>query len=178
MVTKAQPYVVLSTLPNGTEIRHYPSHTLISFEVDTSFEAAGNRAFSPLVTYISGANSRGDRMAMTSPVVHEPRGSSHLISFVLPEGTSAADAPAPVNADVIVRDVEPREVAALRFSGSWKKDRAERYANRLRESLAEHEVLPRGEVFFGRFDPPTVPSFLRHNEALVEVESRLRAQHT
>jgi len=124
-MAKAQPYDVLTTLSEGVELRHYPRHTLISVEVEGDFESAGNRAFRPLVSYISGSNSRGDRLAMTSPVVQAPHQSSHTMSFVLPEGISAQEAPLPADANVTVHEVAPREVAALRFSGSWKQRRAE-----------------------------------------------------
>ena len=168
-MAKAQPYDVLNTLSEGVEIRHYPRHTLISVEVEGDFESAGNRAFRPLVSYISGSNSRGDRLAMTSPVVQAPHQSSHTMSFGLPEGVSAQEAPIPADANVTVHEVAPREVAALRFSGSWKQRRAEDKAALLLRVLADRNIPTVGEVFYGRFDPPTVPGFLRHNEALIEV---------
>lgn len=168
-MAKAQPYDVLTTLSEGVEIRHYPRHTLISVEVEADFESAGNRAFRPLVSYISGANSRGDRLAMTSPVVQAPHQSSHTVSFVLPEGVSAEEAPLPVEGSITVHEVAPREVAVLRFSGSWKQQRAHDKAALLLRVLEERNIHTVGEVFYGRFDPPSVPGFLRHNEALIEV---------
>ena len=86
-MTKAQPFEVLSTLAGGIELRHYPAHTVISVEVSADFESAGSIAFGPLVSYISGANTTGQKMAMTAPVVQAPHADSHTISFVLPEGT-------------------------------------------------------------------------------------------
>lgn len=170
-MAKAQPYELLTTLSEGVEIRHYPRHTLISVEVNGDFESAGNRAFRPLVSYISGANSRGDRLAMTSPVVQAPHQSAHTMSFVLPDGISANEAPLPVDGNVSVHEVAPREVAALRFSGSWKQSRAENNAALLLRVLRERNIHTVGEVFYGRFDPPSVPGFLRHNEALVELSN-------
>lgn len=168
-MAKAQPYEPLTTLSEGVEIRRYPRHTLISVEVEADFESAGNRAFRPLVSYISGANSRGERLAMTSPVVQAPHQSSHTVSFVLPEGISVDEAPLPVEGVITVHEAAPREVAALRFSGSWKQQRAQDKAALLLRVLAERTIHTVGEVFYGRFDPPSVPGFLRHNEALIEV---------
>jgi hypothetical protein len=168
-MTKAQPFTLLSRFPEGVELRHYPAHTLVSVEVTSDFESAGNISFRPLVSYISGANDRGGQMAMTSPVVQAPQKDLHVMSFVLPEGVDASRAPLPTDSRVTVHDVAPREVAALRFSGSWKKSRAEDNAARLLEVLGERGITTVGEVFYGRFDPPAVPGFLRHNEALVEV---------
>jgi len=81
-MAKAQPFEVLSTLAGGIELRHYPAHTVISVEVNADFESAGSMAFGPLVSYISGANATGQKMAMTSPVVQAPHANSHTISFV------------------------------------------------------------------------------------------------
>jgi hypothetical protein len=40
----------------------------------------------------------------------------------------------------------------------------------LLDVLHRQGVTTSGDVFYGRFDPPGVPPFLRHNEALVPVE--------
>ena len=168
-MTKAQPFEVLSTLAGGIELRHYPAHTVISVDVSADFESAGGIAFGPLVSYISGANTTGQKMAMTAPVVQAPHADSHTISFVLPEGTDPHAAPLPVDGRVSVGQVAPREVAALRFSGSWRKDRVMQKTQLLLEGLATQGIKVSGDVFYGRFDSPAVPGFLRHNEALVEV---------
>ena len=178
-MTQIQSYTVVRAIGPGAELRHYPAHTLISCEVGGDFDSAGSRGFGPLVRYISGANQKGQQIAMTSPVLHAPRSqATHTISFVLPEGMNPADAPRPADGRVEVHEVGPRLVAALRFSGGWSEERADRKAATLLELLAESGLSPVGAVFFGRYDPPWKPGLLRRNEALVEVVEPSTSSHS
>ena len=178
-MVQIQPYTVLRALGPGAELRHYPAHTLISCDVVGDFDSAGSRGFGPLVRYISGANQQGQQIAMTSPVIHAPRSqATHTISFVLPEGMNPADAPRPADGRVEVHEVSPRLVAALRFSGGWSEERADRKAATLLQLLEGSGLSPVGAVFFGRYDPPWKPGLLRRNEALVEVAEPSTSSHS
>jgi hypothetical protein len=169
-MAQAQPYDVIRGLEGGVELRHYPAHTLISIDVRGDFDSAGNLGFGPLVQYISGLNSARQKIAMTSPVVQAPHDSQeHTVSFVLPEGSTPEGAPIPTDARVRVAQQPARDVAALRFSGSWKQARVMEKTQHLLDVLHRQGVTTSGDVFYGRFDPPGVPPFLRHNEALVPV---------
>lgn len=169
-MTKSQPYSVLKTLPSGVEIRHYPSHTLISVDVRAGFEMAGNVGFRPLVSYISGANSNRTQIAMTTPVTQAPHTDGvHTISFVLPEGITPKEAPLPIDSHVRVVEKADSLVAALRFRGVWQESVANQKAERLREVVKAEGYTEAGEVFFARYDPPITPGFLRRNEALIEI---------
>jgi len=178
-MTQIQPYTVLRALGPGAELRHYPAHTLISCEVGGDFDSAGSRGFGPLVRYISGANQKGQQIAMTSPVLHSPHSeATHTISFVLPEGMNPQGAPRPADGRVEVHEVGPRLVAALRFSGGWSQERADRKAGVLMGLLDGAGLHAAGAVFFGRYDPPWKPGLLRRNEALVEVVEPSTSSHS
>lgn len=173
-MVNTQPYATIRRLGGGVEVRDYPRHTLISHRVQGQFDGAANRGFGPLVRYISGANQRSEHIAMTTPVLHEPhRSGGHTISFVLPEGITAADAPVPGDVAVVVQQVPRRMVAALRFSGGLHETRAgAKEAQLLREVLAGGLVTI-GAVFFAVYDPPWKPGFARRNDALVVIEETL-----
>ncbi|MFM1953725.1 MAG: hypothetical protein RL187_934 [Actinomycetota bacterium] len=169
-MAKSQPYEVKETIPGGVEIRHYPSHTLISVNVRAGFDNAGNIGFRPLVSYISGANQSRTQIAMTTPVTQAPHPDDvHTISFVLPEGMTPDDAPLPVDGHVRVVEKADSRVAALRFRGVWQERAARAQAEKLLLAVARSGYRAVGEVFFARYDPPITPGFLRRNEALVEV---------
>lgn len=169
-MAQIQPYDVVRGFGPGVELRKYPAHTVISCDVAADFERAGTIGFGPLVRYISGANQKGQQIAMTSPVVHAPQSEEiHTISFVLPEGMDPDDAPRPADSRVEVHEVSPRLVAALRFSGGWSTERAHEKARALLGLLQREGLTPVGAVFFARYDPPWKPGLLRRNEALVEV---------
>lgn len=178
-MAQIQSYTVVRSLGAGAELRHYPAHTLISCDVGGDFDSAGSRGFGPLVRYISGANQKGQQIAMTSPVLHAPQSeATHTISFVLPEGMNPDDAPMPADGRVEVHLVPPRWVAALRFSGGWSKERADEKAQALRGLLESSGLTPSGAVFFARYDPPWKPGLLRRNEALVEVVEPSTTSHS
>ncbi len=169
-MAQSQPYEVKESLPGGAEIRHYPSHTLISVDVQAGFDNAGNIGFRPLVNYISGANQSRTQIAMTTPVTQAPHeGGVHTISFVLPEGMTPDDAPLPVDSHVRVVEKADSLVAALRFRGVWQESVATGKAQQLRDAVSNAGYETVGEVFFARYDPPITPGFLRRNEALVEI---------
>lgn len=173
-MAEIQPYSTLKKLVEGVELRDYPSHTLISCDVGGSFDGAANRGFGPLVRYISGDNRRSQQIAMTAPVLHEPRpGTHHTISFVLPEGMTPEVAPIPANAAVVVAEVPRRQVAVLRFSGGLSEVRARESEQQLRRAVSTSGLTPEGEVFFALYDPPWKPGFLRRTEALVVVQGTL-----
>jgi hypothetical protein len=169
-MVKAQPYRVLQKLLGGVELRHYPAHTLVSLEVRAAFGDAGNIGFRPLVSYISGQNTARAQIAMTTPVTHLPQSDTlHTISFVLPEGMTAEDAPVPSDSMLQVVEKAESQVAALFWRGRFDGEAASTRAATLRLSVMLSQFTGVGEVFFARYDPPMKPVFLRRNEALLEV---------
>jgi hypothetical protein len=170
-MTEEQPYTVLTT-HDGFEVRHYPDHVLVQVDVTGDFMRAGNIAFGPLVSYISGNNARGQKIAMTAPVLQETHSEeSHTVSFVLPAGMSIADVPVPHNARVSAVHVAEHNVAAVKFGGGWNGDRFQENGELLLNKVHKAGLTPVGNVYYARFDPPWKPWFLKRNEALVALES-------
>lgn len=170
-MTEEQPYTVLTT-HDGFEVRHYPDHVLVQVDVTGDFMRAGSIAFGPLVSYISGNNARGQKIAMTAPVLQKTHSDeSHTVSFVLPAGMSIADVPVPQNARVSAVHVGAHNVAAVKFGGGWNGDRFQENGELLLKKVQRAGLTPVGDVYYARFDPPWKPWFLKRNEALVAVES-------
>ena len=168
-MTAQQPFRLLKKF-GDVELRHYPDYVLMQVEAEGDFMRAGIAAFGPLISYISGANASGAKIAMTAPVLQEVTADrTHLVSFVLPAGMSAADVPVPRNARVSTVPVAAHDAAVLPFAGSWNTERFQRKASELLEAVAAHGLTTEGNVYFARFDPPWKPGFLKRNEALVTV---------
>jgi SOUL heme-binding protein len=152
------------------EVRRYAPHVLMQVEVHGDFMSAGNAAFGPLVSYISGRNESGKKFAMTAPVIQEPSAANrHLVSFVLPAGTKAEDAPKPANAAVSTIDVDEKLVAVRKFGGSWNEQRFMAEGEILRNAVIQQGLTPVGNIYWARFDPPWKPGFLKRNEALLNL---------
>jgi hypothetical protein len=71
-VTEELEYEVVDHLPAGVELRRYPAHAVAEVTVRGSLAGAGNTAFAPLFSYISGSNRPRASVAMTAPVVQQP----------------------------------------------------------------------------------------------------------
>jgi SOUL heme-binding protein len=168
-MTAQQPFRLIRKF-GEVELRHYPDYVLLQVHVEGDFMRAGNVAFGPLISYISGANATGTKFAMTAPVIQESTAEkAHLVSFVLPEGVSATEVPVPRNSKVSTVAVAAHDTAVLPFSGSWNAARFDRKGAELMTAVLTAGLQVQGNHYFARFDPPWKPGFLKHNEALVHV---------
>jgi hypothetical protein len=169
-------YTVVERLDRGVEVRAYEPR----LAVETNGRGKGDgEAFGRLFRYITGANRRGERIAMTAPVetggqriamtVPVEQGSGGTMRFFLPHDVAAGGAPEPTEAGVRLVRVPAERIAALRFSGSFAPDARAEQERILTEVLATAGrntcALPR---FLG-YDPPFAISFLRRNEVAVQL---------
>lgn len=140
-----------------------------------------NDAFSLLFSYISGNNSKREKVPMTTPVVSKDPSSEPIpmtapvisepgsFSFVLPSGYSIETVPEPADPRVEIGVQPPRLLAVLRFRGRTNpRTVAEKYAE-LRGVVGSIGLIPRGDPFLMRYNPPFVPGLFRRNEVAVEV---------
>jgi len=175
-MTEQQPYTVLST-KDGIELRQYPAYVLVQVREPGDFMLAGNRGFQPLVSYISGNNATGQKIAMTAPVIQEPSGEAdHLVSFVMPADFDFESMPLPVSSRLKIVPVEAHLAAAIKFSGGWNEQRFALKGEELLTAVKSVGLEPIGSVYWARFDPPYKPAFLRRNEALIRVKDLERGK--
>lgn len=170
-MVEQQRYDVVDSLPGGIEIRSYPEHQVISVDVRAGLSDAGNIAFRPLVNYISGNNQASQQIAMTAPVLQEPSdGEGFTVSFVLPYREDGNVWPAPVDSRVRVESKPQSLVAARQFRGYWRESLVRDEESKLLAALGALGYRAEGEPYFARYNPPSMPGFLRRNEVLVAVE--------
>lgn len=179
------------------QVREYEAYAVAETVVTPPFDSATRTGFGRLVRYISGANSGSQKIQMTAPVELKPRGEkikmtapvvlspaqysggsresmltgdaikTWTMAFVLPEGYSAENAPIPSNPAVRIRDVAPRRVASIRFSGFLSDKKGEDQRRRLDAWIREREMEHSGDWRVAGYNPPwTIPQ-LRRNEVMV-----------
>ncbi|WP_407357163.1 SOUL family heme-binding protein [Methanolobus sp. WCC5] len=158
-------YEVIDELDDGVEIRRYGEMTVVSTAANGQ-----NEAFSLLARYISGNNRDNVRMNMTSPVISIKDDSSVSMSFVLPEGYDAENAPLPEKSGVAISTIPPRKLAVITFSGYANDNAFDDHRSVLSSQLEEHGIVTKGDFFLMRYNPPWVPPSLMRNEVAVEVE--------
>ncbi len=169
-MTEQQVYELIEKQP-GFEVRRYPAHVVAEVEMTGEFERAGNAGFRPLVSYISGRNVTGTKVAMTAPVIQETvdDNKTHLVSFVMPNGSTTADLPAPATDRVSVHEVPEQLAAVATFSGRWTESSYVKHVEKLQIDIARAGLTAVGRPRYARFDPPWKPAFLRRNEVVIPV---------
>jgi hypothetical protein len=181
--TEEPTYTVQRTL-DGIELREYAPYTVAEVLVVADANDAGNRAFPILAGYIFGKNKGERKMAMTAPVTQAavpmklemtapvtqtPTAGGYLVQFVLPKGITTANAPEPLDSRVILRDVPPKRVAVIRYSGFWSETNYNEHLAQLQKGLRAATIAWTGEPVLSRYDPPFTPWFLRRNEIWLDL---------
>jgi hypothetical protein len=169
-MTQKQPYRLVNR-HEEFELRDYPAGMQIETEVNGDFINAGSMGFRPLVNFISGNNKARQAIAMTAPVIQESVTTSrHKVRFVMPEGMDPSSTPTPSDSKVVAIEVPAHLAAARKFGGSWNKEKFEKEGTKLLEEVAKAGLVPQGNLYWSRFDPPWKPGFLKHNEVLIRVK--------
>ncbi len=88
----------------------------------------------------------------------------------MPSKYTMENLPEPLDANVVLRQVQPGKLAAVRYSGTWSKKRYEAQKKRLEQFIRNKGLRITGEAIFARYDPPFQLPFLRRNEVLIPVE--------
>jgi hypothetical protein len=163
------------------EIRRYAPVAAAETTVDGSELYARSIGFQRLFKYITGSNAGRSKIAMTAPVAQAPSEKIAMtapvaqtqtptgawtVRFFLPPTMTAATAPQPLDARVVIVPVPPRIVAVLRFSGQATPDSVRAEGRRLDALLANSPWRADGPLVAWFYDPPwTLPPFRRNEVA-------------
>jgi len=176
--TEEPDYQVVRELA-GIEVRQYAAYTVAEVVVTGPAGDAGNQAFPILAGYIFGKNKGEKKFAMTAPVTQAavpvklemtapvtqtaaPGG--FLVQFVLPKGVTVTSAPEPLDARIQLREVQPIQVAVIRYSGFWSESNYNEQLAKLQAAMRAANLAWAGEAVYSRYDAPFVPWFMRRNE--------------
>lgn len=171
---------------DGYEIRTYDAYIVAETTVSGDMRSAINKGFTRIAGYIFGDNTTKASIAMTAPIGERPKSSekiamtapvvagnetngARVISFVMPSKYTLETLPVPNNAQVTLRAVPSRTVAALTFS--WSSDTAtvERKKEALKALLLRDTMTAAGEPEAAFYNPPWTPPFMLHSEILIPI---------
>ena len=172
-------YVVIQDLGQSVEVRRYDARLAIEATVEgADRDKAASEAFLLLFRYITGANQRALKIAMTAPVRTDSQRiamttpvqtTSTGMRFFLPIEVAKAGAPAPVDPRLRLVEVPESTIAARRYSGIADEVSRDHNAAILFSALAQSTWNPEGGIFQFNYDPPFAIPFLRRNEVAVAV---------
>jgi effector-binding domain-containing protein len=81
--------------------------------------------------------------------------------------------PTPDDPNIKLRQIPARHVAAVRYSGSWSKEKFLLNKDKLDAWIKNNRFAVVGEPVWARYNPPFTLWFMRRNEILIPVSSDL-----
>jgi hypothetical protein len=167
-------YVVVERLPGGIEVRDYAAR----IAVETDDAGGGREAFPRLFRYITGANTAGEKIAMTAPVAQrgemiamtvpvQSTKTGGAMRFFLPQEVARKGAPAPTDPTVRIVTVPAERVAVLRFTGTADPASVAAQDRLLLDALGKAGRRAAGAPFLLTYDAPFTIPFFRRNEVAV-----------
>ena len=132
------------------------------------------QGFNRLANYIFGGNSRGAKIAMTSPVlitVGATDRATRTVAFKMPDSVPFETLPAPNDRQITLRRIPARRIAALSYSGRYGAEIPAKKRQELLGRVRAAGLLPIGDVVFAGYDAPWTVPWLRRNEVQVELST-------
>jgi hypothetical protein len=167
------------------EIRQYGDMVLAETVVEGGYGQSSGQAFSRLAGYIFGKNrskqkfsmtapvlqeSASEKLPMTAPVIQEKQGNTWVMSFIMPEGSTLASLPEPLDPAVKFREVKGKKVAVISYSGLHSESNLRSYAEKLTVWLEKRGFRVLSAPRAASYDPPWTIPFLRRNEVQIDIE--------
>jgi DNA gyrase inhibitor GyrI len=185
------PKYEVVTQEDNFELRQYAPMVIAETWVTGTLDDASSRGFRAIAGYIFGDNKRANaasekiamtapvtmekqdasvKIAMTAPVTMDKEGERWRMHFVMPSQYKLADLPTPNNAEVKLREIPGKRVAAIRFSGFSGEAKVAAQTALLNEWMQKQGLVAANAPQLARYNPPITPPFFRRNEVLIEVQ--------
>ncbi len=162
------------------ELRSYESMLIAEVCVCGARKEAIRNGFKVLADYIFGNNkppknalashSKGEKIAMTAPVMQEEYGPDWKIRFAMPNHYRYETLPKPNRSDIKIIEIPAKQFAVVRFSGLATDEKIRLRSLELQNFISAMRWLPLGQPILAFYDPPWTLPFLRRNEIMIEVE--------
>jgi effector-binding domain-containing protein len=142
------------------EIRKYDPYVLMKVSKDS------NQGFGILFNYISGNNSKNQKIQMTIPVVTDVTSSSY-IAFTMPS-EFVGNYPNPLDPNIQMIHVPSKEYLVIQFKGSIRH--ATKAYEALKTYALENQIELIHEPILLRYQGPFTLPFLKDNDVIVEIK--------
>ncbi len=179
MAVETPDYKVLSK-QGDFELRDYPAQTVAEVVVEGDQGEAVREGFRRLASYIFGANSGDQKIAMTAPVGQAPvmsgpvttsalNAQRWVVRFDMPRSQNLSTLPRPKNTAIQLSTLPPARMAAVRFSGLMSQSAAAKETAELLSYIKTSGLKAVGPPTLAQYDPPWTLWFMRRNEVLIPV---------
>lgn len=179
--TAKEPKYKLVLQEEKKEIRSYEGYVVVS----TTKASEQRESFDKLFKYISGHNEENSKIDMSAPVLQEKKSvkiemtapvlqegidkNNAQMAFVLPEKYLKEPIPKPLDESLVIKKIEAKNVAVLRYSGTSSEEKMAKLALELQNWLKEKKIKPQSGWRSALYDPPFTIPFFRRNEIHIDV---------
>ena len=170
------------------ELRSYDPYVIASTPMRSNDRSGMNGGFRSLAGYIFGGNKPQEKLAMTVPVMTDPKGeqlpmtapvmtqtTDGTMAFVMPKGRTLGDLPEPNSQSVSLREVAWGVAAAVQYNGYATPERVERYRKALINWITKKGYEARAGAISAQYNSPSAMPLLRRNEIIVRVRPVVNA---
>jgi len=178
------PSYTIEQSVDGAELRAYEPHMLAEVTVSGNRDAALNRGFRVLASYIFGGNtsaskvattapvsqSQSETIAMTAPVTQTGEGGLWTVTFMMPRQYTEDTLPAPNSEAIRFVRTEPEHKLVLMFSGRATDSLLAQKTEELRAIAARAGIAISGPSIFAFYDDPFTLPWNRRNEVAFLVD--------
>ena len=179
--TEEPDYRVLVT-DGDCQLREYPAMTVAETVIEGGRKISLGDGYRALADYLFAKSREGEKLSMTVPVMQDggdPMATDPPLfdddlegawrtRFVMPEGRSADDLPAPPDGIELV-EMPARKVAVVGFSGVADDKLLAAQEDRLRGWLARRGDKSEAEPEYAFYNSPMIPGPLRRNEVWLAI---------
>ena len=156
---ETQQFEVIKTIGEA-EIRFYPPVMKI--------KANRSNGFGALFGYISGKNTEGQKIAMTTPVYMQEEEGEKVMEFVLPRELDNQSTPAAISDNVEVYESNPGYFISYPFGGYAVDWVAKRAIKALKEIIKTNNLVVEGDAIILVYNSP-YKVINRKNEILFKI---------
>lgn len=147
------------------EIRYYEPAIKASVTSDEN----SNNNFYKLFQFISGNNSKNEKIEMTTPVYMKSEDEKNKMEFVMPSKFNMDNISLPNDASISIYETQAKYFACVRYGGYSNSSKFQEHSTRLSEKLREMDIQMIGDIFYVSYNSP-YKVFNRRNEVMVEIE--------
>jgi hypothetical protein len=168
------------------ELRQYEDYIQAEVSIiDKDYKPAIEKGFNVLASYIFGNNisrqtvemttpvqvSQSQRIAMTTPVIVTGN-DRFTVAFIMPSKYSMETLPLPKDGDIHLTSIPAHQMAAIRFTGYFQKNKINKNKERLSQWLESEGLESDGDFIVAGYNPPWVPGFIARNEILIKIKEK------
>ena len=147
------------------EIRYYEPAIKASVISDQN----SNNNFYKLFQFISGNNSKNEKIQMTTPVYMKNENEKNKMEFVMPSKFNMDNISVPNDSSISIYKTKAKYFACVRYGGYSNESKFQEHSERLTKKLSEIGIKMIGDIFYVSYNSP-YKVFNRRNEAMVEIE--------